>query len=38
MKIAIIGSREAGNINFEELLKKHLLVFANDTIISGGAR
>ena len=38
MKIAIIGSRECGNINFEELLKKHLDVFANDTIISGGAR
>ena len=38
MKIAIIGSREHGNINFEELLKKHMLVLANDTIISGGAR
>lgn len=38
MKIAIIGSRECGNINFEELLEKHLNVIANDTIISGGAR
>lgn len=38
MKIAIIGSREYGNINFEELLKKHFDVFAHDTIISGGAR
>ena len=38
MKIAIIGSRETGNINFEELLKKHMDVLANDTIISGGAR
>lgn len=38
MKIAIIGSRETGNINFEELLKKHMDVFTNDTIISGGAR
>lgn len=38
MKIAIIGSRETGNINFEELLKKHIVVLANDTIISGGAR
>lgn len=38
MKIAIIGSRECGNINFEELLKKHMDVLENDTIISGGAR
>lgn len=38
MKIAIIGSRETGNINFEELLKKHLLIFPTDIIISGGAR
>lgn len=38
MKIAIIGSRECGNINFEELLKKHMDILANDTIISGGAR
>lgn len=38
MKIAIIGSREPGNINFEELLKKHMDILANDTIISGGAR
>ena len=38
MKIAIIGSRECGNINFEELLKKHLDVCASDTIITGGAR
>lgn len=38
MRIAIIGSRETGNINFEELLKKHWFVFTNDTIISGGAR
>ena len=38
MKIAIIGSRETGNINFEQELKNRLLVFASDTIISGGAR
>ena len=38
MKIAIIGSREHGNINFEQELNNRLLVFANDTIISGGAR
>ena len=38
MKIAIIGSRETGNINFELLLENHLDVNVNDTIISGGAR
>lgn len=38
MKIAIIGSRECGNINFEQELKNRLLIFENDTIISGGAR
>lgn len=38
MRIAIIGSREHGNINFEQELKKRLDVCANDTIISGGAR
>lgn len=38
MKIAIIGSRECGKINFEQELKNRLLIFGNDTIISGGAR
>lgn len=38
MKIAIIGSRETGNINFEQELKNRLLIFGSDTIISGGAR
>lgn len=38
MKIAIIGSRETGNINFKLLLENHLDVNVNDTIISGGAR
>lgn len=38
MKIAIIGSRECGNINFEQVLQNRLLIFGNDTIISGGAR
>lgn len=38
MKIAIIGSRECGNFNFEQELKNRLLVFPTDTIISGGAR
>ena len=38
MKIAIIGSRETGNSNFEQELKNRGLVFGSDTIISGGAR
>lgn len=38
MKIAIIGSREAGNINLEQELINRLGIFTNDTIISGGAR
>ena len=38
MKIAIIGSRETGKINFEQELEKRSLIFRNDTIISGGAR
>ena len=38
MKIAIIGSRETGNINFKLLLENHLDISVNDTIISGGAR
>lgn len=38
MKIAIIGSRETGNINFEQELLNRLLILGNDTIVSGGAR
>lgn len=38
MKIAIIGSRETGNINFEQELEKRFHKISNDTIISGGAR
>ena len=38
MKIAIIGSREPGNINFAQELESRINIDANDTIISGGAR
>lgn len=38
MKIAIIGSREFGNINFEQKLERMFLISGHDTIISGGAR
>lgn len=38
MKIAIIGSRECGNINLERELVKRFEILKNDTIISGGAR
>lgn len=38
MKIAIIGSRETGNINFEQKLERMFLISGHDTIISGGAR
>lgn len=38
MKIAIIGSREAGNINLEQELIKRFNILTTDTIISGGAR
>lgn len=38
MKIAIIGSRECGNINLERELVKRFEILTNDTIISGGAR
>lgn len=38
MKIAIIGSRECGNINLEQELIKRFDIVTNDTIISGGAR
>lgn len=38
MKIAIIGSRECGNINLERELIKRFEILTNDTIISGGAR
>ena len=38
MKIAIIGSRECGNINLERELVKRFEILTNDTIISRGAR
>lgn len=38
MKIAIIGTRECGNINLEQEIINRMLIFRNDTIISGGAR
>lgn len=38
MKLAIIGSREAGNINLELELIKRFKILMNNTIISGGAR
>lgn len=38
MKIAIIGSREHGNVNLEQEMKKRFGVLTNDIIISGGAR
>lgn len=38
MKIAIIGTREYGNINLEQEIINRMLIFRNDTIISGGAR
>lgn len=38
MKIAIIGTRECGNINLEQEIINRMLIFSNDTIISGGAR
>ncbi len=38
MKIAIIGSREQGNINFAQELERRINIDASDTIISGGAK
>lgn len=38
MKIAIIGSREPGNINFAKELEKRTNIQSGDTIISGGAK
>lgn len=38
MKIAIIGSREPGNINFAKELEKRINIQSGDTIISGGAK
>ena len=38
MKIAIIGSREQGNINFAQELEKHININNGDTIVSGGAK
>lgn len=37
MKIAIVGSREPGNINFALELEKCINIQSGDTIISGGA-
>lgn len=38
MKIAIVGSREPGNINFAQELEKRININNGDTIISGGAK
>lgn len=38
MKIAIVGSREPGNINFSKELEKRINIQSGDTIISGGAK
>ena len=38
MKIAIVGSREPGNINFAKELEKRINIQSGDTIISGGAK
>lgn len=38
MKIAIIGSRKVGNINFAEEIAKHYQFGCDDIIISGGAK
>lgn len=38
MNIAIIGSRNPGNINFAQELEKRITINNNDVIISGGAR
>ena len=38
MKIAIVGSREPGNINFAKELEKRINIQSCDTIISGGAK
>lgn len=38
MKIAIVGSREPGNINFAQELEKRINIQSGDTIVSGGAK
>lgn len=38
MKIAIIGSRNPGNINFALELEKRINIQDGDAIISGGAK
>lgn len=38
MKIAIIGSRNPGNINFAQELERHVDFSDGDFIVSGGAR
>lgn len=38
MKIAIVGSREPGNINFARELEKRINIQSGDTIVSGGAK
>lgn len=38
MKIAIVGSREPGNINFAKELEKRINIQSGDTIFSGGAK
>lgn len=38
MKIAIIGSRNAGNVNIANELEKRINVNDGDSIISGGAK
>ncbi len=38
MKIAIVGSRELGNISFAEELERHITLHSCDAIISGGAK
>lgn len=38
MNIAIVGSRNAGNINLAQELEKRINIVEGDAIVSGGAR
>ena len=38
MNIAIVGSRNAGNINLAQELEKRINIMEGDAIVSGGAR